>query len=98
MLYVCLVALLAITTIQAIHVCNLQLTDAQVSSQGGEASPVGSFCPICLAVYSATAALVYIIIFSPSLRRDFVAVSQPFHFVELPTSFQLSVRPPPACC
>jgi len=97
LLYVCLIALLAISMVQSIHVCNLQAPSFGVNNRGGEASPAGSSCPICLVVQSVTVALISIIVFSPSLRRDFVATFQPFRFIDLPTSFQLLVRPPPVC-
>jgi hypothetical protein len=97
LVYVCLSALLTLTMVQAIHICNLPSASTSVNSQGGEASLASSTCPICLAVQSIAVALIFLIVFSPSLRGEFGVTLQSFPFVELPTSFHLSVRPPPAC-
>ncbi len=98
-LYVCVIALLAVSTVQAIHVCNLGRAAVSVSSQDGEPFGTAStVCPICFALHSATVALISITVFSPSLRREFSVIFQPFHFIEPPVSFQFSVRPPPFSC
>jgi hypothetical protein len=96
LVYVCLAVLLTLTMVQAIHVCNLPSASTSVNSEGGETSLTSSTCPICLAVQSIAVALIFLIVFSPSLRREFESVFQTFRFVEHPISFNLSVRPPPA--
>jgi len=96
LLYACLVALLAFSMVQAIHVCNSSTVSGGLDSQGGDASPISTACPICLAIQSATFVLICLVLFLSSLRREFVVAFQSFRFVEVVTPFQLSVRPPPA--
>jgi hypothetical protein len=92
----CIAMLLLSTTAQAIHFCELSIADDLGVSQSQPAAPNSSVCLICLLAHS-TATVVLAIVFSPTFRkraRVSVPLVRPKLFLE---TFQLYVRPPPAC-
>jgi hypothetical protein len=92
----CIAMLLLSTTAQAIDFCELCATGEQGVFQFQPAAPNSSVCLICLLAHS-TAAVVLAIVLSPTFRkraRASVPLVRPKLFLE---TFQLYVRPPPAC-
>ena len=88
--------LLLATTVQAVHLCCLELPNLQVTLQARTGSFGGGACLTCLMAHSAAATLPAVI-FSPTSganrERDFSQVQSR----QLLQSFQLYVRPPPVC-
>ena len=92
----CIVMLLLSTTALAVDFCQLSATGEQGVFQSQPAAPNSSVCLICLLAHS-TAAVVLAIVLSPTYRkraRASVPLVRPKLFLE---TFQLYVRPPPAC-
>jgi hypothetical protein len=89
--------LLVVGTVQAAHICGLQISETNVSAQNeGSSSPAGQLCAMCLLIHSVAAGLVLMVMSSPLLQRATGRFVLKVRFIPVLTSFQLYVRPPPA--
>ena len=94
--YACIALLLLATTFQAAHVCGLQTADRSDVAQFQSGSLNRAVCLTCLLAQSTSAGLISVA-FVLALRRSASVCfpqSRPRPFLQ---SFQLYVRPPPAC-
>jgi hypothetical protein len=93
---VCISVLLLATTIQAVHLCGLEIPNLRATAQVGTASFRGGACLTCLMAHSAAAAAL-VVVFSPTFRANKGVPLPEIRTRQLLESFHLYVRPPPPC-
>ena len=87
--------LLLATTIQAVHLCGLEIPSLRATVQARAATFNGGACMTCLMAPSATTVAPFVV-FSPTFRVNKGIAFPPVQTRQLLESFQLYVRPPPA--
>jgi hypothetical protein len=93
---VCIAVLLLATTVQAVHLCGLEIPNRQVTADSRSASFNTGVCLTCLMAHSAVG-ISSVVMFSPAFRANEEVSLPPGQTRQLLESFQLYVRPPPAC-
>jgi len=92
----CIAVLLLATSIQAVHLCGLEIPTARATSQVSTVAFSGGACLVCLMAQSPVAAAP-VVVFSPTSRASEAVPFPEVRTGQLLEFFQLYVRPPPAC-